>query len=354
MPGPLLHQSADERRASQLAALLDLGFERVERPVETGRERVDADRWRFSQSVAAMGTHVSLSVLEDSRDRAEQALGEAREEMQRVVALLNRFDSDSALSELNREGRLDGAPDELLAVLGRAQGLADASGGAFDVTVQPVVDLLRARRDRGLVGAPPEAALREALGRVGRDRLRVRDRAVDLRGEGMGVTLDGIAKGYVVDRMAAAFAAHGVDDYLINAGGDVRTAGTRDGRDPWRVAVRDPDDADRPAALVAATGGALATSGGYEIYFDDERTCHHIVGPNSGRSPVSCNSVTVRAGDAMHADALATTVFVLGPRDGLALIERVAGAECLILTRGGAVRSSGWPAERDPGRKETS
>lgn len=341
----------DERRAQQLAALAELGFARVEEAVRTEAVRV-GPAWRVSQALSAMGTVVSMAALDRSRDRAEEALGEAWAEMHRVVALLNRFDDASPVSELNREGRLQEAPDELLTVLSRAAGLHRLSGGAFDVTVQPVIDLLRGRRDLGLRGAPPEEQLREALVRVGADRLHVRGRSLQLDGDGMGVTLDGIAKGHVVDAMAAALAQRGVAHYLINAGGDVRSAGTRDGASPWRIAVRDPDRADRPAAVVVARDGAVATSGGYEIHFDDERTCHHIVEARSGRSPNACRSVTVRAPDALRADALATAVFVLGPEAGLSLVARIPGSECLILTAGGALRSPGWPGQIDPGREE--
>lgn len=352
MAGVPQPQTESRRRARQLSALLELGFTRAQQAVDLDVVRVDSRCWRVSRSAAAMGTMVSVAALEESRDRAEEALDAACVEMYRVVGLLNRFDDASALSELNREGRLADAPDELLQVLSRAGGLRRLSGGAFDVTVAPVIDLLRSRRDAGLTGPPPDAQLADALARVGAERLAVRDRAVELAGDGMGVTLDGIAKGYVVDRMAATLAAHGVADYLINAGGDVRTAGTRDGSSPWRVAVRDPDRPDRPAAVLTATDGAVATSGGYEIFFDDERTCHHIVEARSGRSPVSCRSVTVRAPDALRADALATAVFVLGPEAGLSLVSRIPHSECLILTEGGPIRSPGWPEAIAHGQEE--
>lgn len=352
MPATAPHQLESARRARQLSELIDLGFVRAERPVESDAVRVDGGGWRLSETVPAMGTAVSLSILDRSRDRGEQAIGAAWQEMNRVVGLLNRFDESSAVAQLNRDGRLADAPDELMAVVAASRALGSVSAGAFDVTVAPVIDLLRSRRAAGVTTPPDDQELGEALERTGIERLHIDGRRLELTGDGMAVTFDGIAKGYVVDRVAAVLESHGVTDFLVNAGGDVRTAGTRDGRSPWRVAVRDPDRADRPAAVLAAGAGAVATSGGYEIFFDDDGICHHIVDAHSGRSPSSCRGVTVRARDTMNADALATTIFILGPRRGLALIEQLPGADCLILTEDGPMRSSGWLASTLRGREE--
>lgn len=327
-----------------------MGFTCVVSPLTTEAVRLGGERWRITQAVPAMGTVVSMSVLDASRDRAEEAAGRAWEAMHRCIAVLNRFDAASAVSELNSAGRLKDAPDELLAVLRPARDLTSRTGGAFDPTVKPVVDLLHERRERGLSGPPAEHELRDALGRVGVARMRLRGRTVAFRGDGMGLTLDGIAKGYVVDAAAAALEHAGIAHYLVNAGGDIRTAGSRDGTAPWRVAVQDPDKADRFPAILAMGTGAVATSGSYEIYFDGERTCHHIVEAATGRSPGECVSVTVRAPTAMQADALATAVFVMGPAAGLRLIAATPGCESLVLTAGGRHRSAGWDRLQEESR----
>lgn len=330
-----------------MTALLELGFTRVQEPVATDAVRVGRRGWRLSEAVAAMGTRVSLMAIDPSRRRAEEALGRAREEMVRVVALLNRFDEDSAVTSLNRDGVLRDAPAELLDVLRVARSVQQPSGGAFDVTVQPVIDLLRQRRAAGLDGTPPAAVLLDAVSRTGADDLVLEGRDVTLRRPGMGITLDGIAKGYVVDRMATVLEESGAESYLIDGGGDVRSSGLRDGRQPWRVAVRDPDQEARPAAVIELSGGAVATSGGYELAYSDDESCHHIVDAETGRSPNACRSVTVRARSAVEADALATAAFVLGPVAGRSLVESRPQTECLILTAGGAVRSTGWSGAQE-------
>lgn len=340
---PLGFQTEAERRAEKMAALLSMGFECVAGPLTTESTRLVDGRWKVAQSLPAMGTVVALTVLHDSRQLAEHAIGGSFAEMDRLIAVLNRFESNSALGVLNRDGRLDAAPDELVAVLGSAAGLHRLSGGAFDITVQPVVDLLSERHAAGFTTPPGADELREVMQRVDGTRVLVQGRDVRLQGEGMGITLDGIAKGFIVDSMSETLSGLGAVDHLVNAGGDIRAAGGKEGGAPWTVAIQDPTRGEPLPERVQLHGGAIATSGSYEIYFDQQRTWHHLVDSRSGRSPQECSSVSVKAPSVMHADALATTVFVMGPAAGTRLIESLPGCECLIV--GGEnqiVRSSGW------------
>lgn len=331
-------QSEAQRRVENLAALVAMGFDCVDGPVTNESRRVDQGRWKLTQSVPAMGTIVSVSVVHRSCALAEEAIGRSFQEMERLVAVLNRFDDSSALGVLNTEGKLDMAPAELIGLLQTAAEMHRLSGGAFDITVQPVVDLLRESD-----GAPSPAALVEAITRVDSRRVRVRRRQVRFELDGMGITLDGIAKGFIVDRMAAALATEGVANYLINAGGDIRTAGAKEGGGAWTVAVRDPERPQPSTERVCLHDGAIATSGSYEIYFDRERTWHHLVRSDSGRCRLDSSSVTVCAPSTVQADALATAVFVMGPAAGMRLIEALAGCECLIVSREHRLmRSTGW------------
>ena len=329
------------RRARNLSALLDLGFERVEEPPSIETATVGNGLRRVTQSLPAMGTVVTMSVLDPSEDRAVEALGTAFAEMDRGIGLLNRFDECSALGVLNAESRLADAPDELLEVMHRARGVHLLSSGAFDITVTPVIDAFRAHRDAGLPGLPDSTELRAANERVNAAGVIIAGRKVRLH-DGVEVTLDGIAKGYVVDSMATALTSAGVSGFLVNGGGDIRVGGTRDGARPWRVGVRDPDKPGEELDVLSLDEGAVATSGSYEIYFDSERTRHHIVS-SDGTSPGECRSVTVRAPSTMLADALATAAFVAGPQAGERLVESVPGCSCLVVDAHGMQRpSSSW------------
>ena len=216
------------------------------------------------------------------------------------------------------------------------------TGGAFDPTVAPLVDLHQLHF--AAHGAPPdEHELREVLELVGADHVRLGERELALDRSGMALTLDGLGKGYVVDRMVETLAAQGVRHALVNAGGDLRALGTRANGRPWRVGVQDPRQPELFGDVIGLAGAAVATSGDYVHFLDLERRYHHTVVPGTGRSPEAIASVSVRAATAMEADALATAVFVLGAAGGCRLIDVLPRTECLLLLRDGSRRSSaGW------------
>jgi thiamine biosynthesis lipoprotein len=202
------------------------------------------------------------------------------------------------------------------------------------VTTGPLVDLLKR------TGGPAPAEIREL---VDMSALRVDGNSVRLAKSGMGLTLDGIAKGYVVDRMAAVLNDRGIRRWLIDAGGDIRASGLRWDDTPWMVGVQDPEKRDFFPAVTQLRDGALATSGGYESYHDETRTTHHIVDSATGASPLLTASATVRAPTAMMADALATAVFVMPPHSALSLIDALPQCACLLLdTEGGQLPSRRW------------
>ena len=329
-------------RSDDLAATLaQLGFEpAVRAPQAEESLQVGRGLRRTTWSAPSMRTRVSLTVVHPSGDLAESAIGEAFDELDRVVALLNRHDAASAVSTLNERGALRGPPPELRAVLGGANELHRLSRGAFDVTVKPVVDLLRGLQNGSGVS---EAELRDARGLVGMSGLRVSRRAVRLRKSGMGLTLDGIAKGYVVDRVAAVLARRGLDRWLVDAGGDIRASGLNERGEPWRIGVQDPLKERCFPAVTELTTGAVATSGGYEDFFTPDGRVHHVVDTATGRSPLATLSATVAAPSAMLADALATTTLVLPAARAVALIETLPGCACLLLGADGRRwRSSRW------------
>jgi len=334
--------SSPARFAQQRAALADLGFQRAVDPqVQAEVIPVDGNRYKVTCTRPSMGTLVSVTAVHPSKDLVQEAAGLAFQEMDRVVDLLNRYDPDSAVSFLNTEGIIQGPPPELSVVLSRALFYHDASRGAFDPTVQPLVDLFR-------TGEAEEADLLRALALVNAKQVRMAPKTIQLAQPGMGITLDGIAKGYVVDCMASVLGDHGLGDFIINAGGDIRSAGHREDGEPWRVGVQDPAKEGHFPDVISLSGMAVATSGSYEIYFDPDRTHHHIVSGQTGSSPQQSQSVSVTAPTALEADALATSVFVMEPEVGVAFIDSIPRCACLIVDQEGRQMSSNrWQSVAD-------
>jgi len=330
------------RPAEPLSRLRNLGFQEVTAPGLTFEQvRVDRDALEVVGTRPALGTLVSVTAISSSSAHGEVAIAAAFAELDRLVEIFSRHEPDSALSTLNDAGHLTGPPPELVRVLERSRYFHALSQGAFDVTVKPVLDLLGLRFP---ATAPTAGELRDVAALVGAEHLTVKRRRIRFARGGMGVTLDGIAKGYIVDRMADVLGRHEIRRFLINAGGDIRARGLKESRRPWMVGVRDPStDAVLPD-VIALQDGAVATSGSYERFFDPAHRFHHIIDPASGQSPSVAWSVSVTAPTALAADALATTVFVLGPEAGMRLLEALPECAGFILTEGGVQRrSSRWP-----------
>lgn len=296
-----------------------------------------------ARTLPLMGTFVTITAAHPSRDLAEEAVGRAFAEMERLCAVFDRHRGDTAVSVLNRDGRLSGAPAELAAVVERSLSISSLSGGAFDPSVAPLVDALRDRAAAGKSLDLSRAELAELLALVDAGAVSVAGGRISLGKAGMALTLDGIAKGYIADRASAVLSALGVANHLVNAGGDIRAAGMKSPGRPWTVAVEDPAKAGAYPAVISLTDGAVATSGSYENFFDRSHAHHHVVAPGSGASPLEVVSCTVKAPTVMEADALATAVMVMGARPGLAFVDSLPGRECLLVSATGAhLASRNW------------
>jgi len=306
----------------------------------------------LKESRLLMGTVVSVEIAGLPRERREEIFNPLWAEAERLEALFSRYQPESELNRINRSaglGEVKASP-EMVEVLILAGEASELSGGAFDATVAPLMEIWGFFPQReGAVPGPEEieATRRRVDWRaveVGRDK-----GVVNLTRPGVEIDLGGIAKGYIVDRLIDFLKGRGVTDALVNAGGDIYCLGQRPGGGPWRIGVEDPDRPGQAVKTLELSDIAVATSGDYQNYFiHDLRRYGHIMDPRTGRpaeSPVE--AVTVIAPNCALADALATAVFVLGEEEGLKMIEGRKGVEILlILAEDGRLRfraSSGWP-----------
>lgn len=312
-------------------------------PFAAEAAKINRTQYRVSRTRLAMGTIVSMMVIHESKGLAEEAIGNAFGEIEKLSAIFDRHKSSTAVSVLNNDGRIAGPPPELKEVMGQALSYHRLTGKVFDVTVAPVVDLFRLKSSAGQKLELSGKEFSEAFKLVGSDGIDISSDSISLRKSGMGVTLDGIAKGYIVDRASDMLARNGAVNHLINAGGDIRTMGRGSEDRPWKIAIEDPAKKGDYPDVFAMRDGAVATSGGYEVYFDREKMFHHVITPATGRSPIMARSVSVKAPTVMEADILSTSVFVMHPNKGVALINSLPGRECLIVADSGAqISSRNW------------
>ncbi len=334
----------DRRRFLKYSGLLGLSLGAgVLMPTGSEAVRFDRQMQKVSSNRVAIGTFVSMTLIHPSRDEAQEAMELAFVEIDRLSRLLSRFDGATPISALNREGMLTDIPPEVLRLIRKSMGYYQLTGGAFDVTVKPVVDLFAARFSDPKRGFPSQSEMRHVLHCVGSDKILMEEKAIRFLKPDMGITLDGIAKGYIVDRASEILRNRQIANHLINAGGDIRAVGRREDGEPWVIAVEDPKKRSQYPDKIRLSDGAIATSGNYEVYFDREKMYHHIIDPKTGRSPHHTTSVSVTAPTAMDADALSTSVFVMNPEQGIRFIDTLPGCECFLFSAGGTpFKSNGW------------
>lgn len=313
-------------------------------PAVSEAVRFDKERFKVSRTQLLIGTVVNITLVDESKERADIAAEKAFDEIKRLENILTRFKTESAVGQLNQEGLIRDVPPELKEMVQESLRFFLITKGAFDVTVKPVLDLYEAKFKQGL--EPTEEEISRVLKRVGSEFIKVDGKGISFERQGMGITLDGIAKGYIVDKASQALEREGIKNYLINAGGDIKVKGERKEGGPWKIAIQDPQKSGHYPDIIRLMEGAIATSGNYEVYFDNEKLFHHIVNPSSGRSPVDLTSVSVVAKDTKEADALSTALYVMGPTESLGFASSY-GCECLLITKDGRlIESKGWRALR--------
>ena len=291
-----------------------------------------AELHRVRDTRVQMGTVVTVSVVHPDLAAARRMVTETFAEMERLEGMLSRHRDGTMVSRLNRDGIVRGVSPEVVHVIDRALEYSALTRGAFDITVAPLLNLYKS--SFATTGAPPpETEVTRALALVDYRNVRLEDGVVEFDERGMAVTLDGIAKGYIVDRAVAVLREGGVEKILIDAGGDMATAGERARGEGWRVAIQHPRDEAGDLGILRLRGESVATSGDYIQHFTEDRLFHHILDPRTGNSPVHTSSVTVVTPTAMESDALSTAIFVLGPQDGLRLLNRLDGVEGMIVTK---------------------
>ncbi|MHC4681992.1 MAG: FAD:protein FMN transferase [Planctomycetota bacterium] len=330
----------NRRIARAIAVLVCLSLAGVSVSSCAGKGQVDAD----SGHQLVMGTFAHVVVVADDSTTAKKCIKAALEEIRRVDELMSDYKRDSEISRLNAEaaGRAVQVGESTYEVLQRSVAFSRLTGGAFDVTVGPLVELFRKAKDEHV--APAEEQIALARAKVGFEKLELDDqrRTVHFSVEGMRLDLGGIAKGYAIDKAIEAAQRCGATGAMVDIGGDVRCFGTPPkGREHWVIGVQDPNLAVEGLGggglllTLRITDAAVATSGDYQqLVLIEGKRYSHIMDRRSGSSAEGLSSVTIIADNATDADALATSVTVMGAEEGLALIEKLPRTEAILISSG--------------------
>lgn len=290
----------------------------------------------FKETRSLMGTRIHLTLVATEGMDASRTLEATFAEMERLIAIFSTHDAGSAVSQLNRDGVLQNAPAELISMVASAREFSEISNGAFDITVKPLADALRAGRIPG-----------EAEHALVNYRHLVQDgQSLRLLTPGMQITFDAIAKGYIVDQGVEVLKTQGFDNVLVEAGGDLMAIGHTQEDNAWEIGIEHPRQEQFAGVMskFSLSGAGVATSGDYFNAFTVDKSLNHIIDPQTGVSPLELASATALAPNAKLADAISTTIMVLGAEEGLALVNRLDGVEALIVTKDLTVRrTAGFP-----------
>jgi thiamine biosynthesis lipoprotein len=281
--------------------------------------------------------HISVYDAAVSEDGVQSAIDKCFQEMSRLEGMMSIHVDTSEIAEIVRGADKDSVAvsPETFTVLRRAIEVFDASGGAFDVTIGAVKDLWAFDAPNPKV--PDPDAIRRLVQHVGSRKIVLHSGKAFLNDPNVRIDLGGIAKGYIVDRAVQVLRGAKIRAGILQAGGDMVVFGKRPGRKFWRIGVKHPRNSNVENGLIGLieTEGekGISTSGDYERYFMvGGKRYHHILNPKTGYPATRCISVTIVAPNAIVSDAFSTAVFVLGPKKGMELIERLPELEGIIIS----------------------
>jgi thiamine biosynthesis lipoprotein len=286
----------------------------------------------------ALGTVVEIMVADEDKSQRNinAAIGKAFSEIKRIEGLISKFDFQSDISWINARGCVEPAKvnPETINLIENSIKFSQLTDGAFDITARPLIELW------GFEGTPGEnmptaLELAETLEKVGYKNIKLnrQENVVSLTRPEMSLDLGAIGKGYAVDRAAAVLRQEGIKSALVNAGGDIYCLGRRSKTEKWEIAVRHPRKKEGVLALLELEDQAVATSGDYEKYFMIKgKRYSHIIDPRTGYPCASTPAgVTVLADSCFAADALATSILVLGGIKGIELVNHIEKTEAVAV-----------------------
>ena len=282
-----------------------------------------------------MGSQLKLSAWTTNERDTAIAFEHVFREFDRLESLLSVWKDGSDVVRMNKNAGIApvGVSQDTINVLREAAEASALTRGKFDITFGALSDIWRFDHDQDNI-VPDRQLIEARLPRIDYQAVQIDGtvKTAFITRPGMRVHLGGIGKGYAIDRAIALLKDRGLKDFLIQAGGDLYAAGTNNGA-PWKLAIADPRGTHDPFATLEITDGTFSTSGDYERFFmKDGKRYHHLIDPDFGEPASGCRSVTIVTDRAVIADVLSTGVFVMGPAEGMKLIEQLPDVEGVIVT----------------------
>jgi thiamine biosynthesis lipoprotein len=285
----------------------------------------------------ALGALADMSIWHHDRHKAQRMIAQIETEITRYEQLFSLFRPDSAISLLNQQGSLQKADPDFIELINESLKLGNLSQDAFDISVQPLWKLYEKQFwiSPGSVADLDHSALQMAKALVDYRQIAIEGRNVSFKRPGMAITLNGIAQGFLTDRVSDLLRWEGFETALVDLG-EMRALGQHPEGRPWRLGVKDPAHPGAVSATLELTDMALAVSGGYGTLFEPSGRHHHIFDPNNGQSAMRLRDAAVIATRATHADGLATALCVTGVEGAALLLAAYPEAQAYVTLANGA------------------
>ncbi|WAC02341.1 FAD:protein FMN transferase [Lacinutrix neustonica] len=297
----------------------------------------------YTKTLKLMGSRFEITVVADSQKEGEHYVTLAVNEISRIEKLISSWDANSQTSAINAAAGIKPVKidSELFNLIARALKLSKLTNGAFDISYASMDKIWKF--DGSITEMPAEATIKKSVEKVGYQNIVLNKdtQTVFLKKAGMKIGFGAIGKGYAADKAKALLMEKGVTSGIINASGDMNTWGKQINGQDWNIAITNPLNKNKVFATFPIDNSAVVTSGNYEKFVIlNNKRYSHIIDPRTGYPSTGVMSVTVFTKTAELADALATSVFVMGVPAGLDFINQLNGVECIIIDDNSAIHKS--------------
>ncbi|PCI08384.1 MAG: thiamine biosynthesis protein ApbE [Flavobacteriaceae bacterium] len=298
---------------------------------------------RFKKTIKLMGSRFDISVVAKNQQEGDKYINIAIDEITRIEKLISSWDSNSQTSEISRNAGIKPVKvdKELFNLIERSLAISKLTDGAFDISYASMDRIWKF--DGSMKVMPSKEKIENSVSKVGFKNIILdkESSTVFLKLKGMKIGFGGIAKGYAADKAKKLLQNIGVVAGIINASGDMNTWGKQPDGEDWKVGITNPLNKNKVFALLPISNSAVVTSGNYEkfVEFDGVRYSH-IINPKTGYPSSGIVSVSIFSPKAELADALATSVFVMGLDVGVDFINQLKGIECIIVDDTGKTHTS--------------
>lgn len=288
----------------------------------------------YKRSTFSMGTTIEIQVKDVSKETADPAITKAFQEIERLNQLYSTYIDSNWMWKINNTNDSIAVDEETYFLLKESEKFYNLTKGAYDPAIGNYIELLGF--ERGTPEIPSQSEILNVLEKVGWKKIDITKSNLLVKKAQVKISFNAIVTGYAVDKMSKILEDNGIENYLINGGGEIFSRGS-----DWKIGIQHPRKLNELLGVIIADGMGVATSGDYQQYFEkDGKRYSHIINPLTGLPVEETEAVTIIAKDAATADALSTGIFVMGPDEGIKLIDSLENVEGIIVNSSGEVITS--------------